>query len=93
MLAPMYDRRSLVSDARPDSIGAFDLLRPDSAQPDSPVLRIVQESRKVRADFLRELRRVTRAFGISEAEIRAIEGHVTRSSSRTKAYPILAFRN
>src|ERR1700686_1219011 len=37
MLAPMYDRGSLVSDARPDSVGAFDLLRPDSAQPDPPI--------------------------------------------------------
>ena len=41
MLAPMYDCRSLVSDARPDSVGAFDLLRPDSAQPDSPIFESI----------------------------------------------------
>lgn len=33
----------------------------------------MQQSRKLQADFLRELRRVQRAAGISEAEIRAFE--------------------
>ena len=41
MLASMYHRSSLVSDAGPDSVGAFDLLRPDSAQPDSPIFESI----------------------------------------------------
>jgi hypothetical protein len=45
----------------------------DGTTPNRVVRRLVREARKVQADFLREVRRVQSALGISEAEIRAIE--------------------
>ena len=45
----------------------------NATTPNETVLRIVEESRQVHADFLRELRRVTREIGVSEAEVRAME--------------------
>ena len=41
VLATMNQNRPLLRDARPDAIGAFDLLGPDAAEPDAPMLEIV----------------------------------------------------
>jgi len=45
----------------------------DRDRPGPTVRRLVGEARKLQVEFLRELRRVQRSAGISEAEIRAIE--------------------
>src|SRR5579872_392920 len=45
----------------------------DNDRPNEAVRRLVKEARKLRADFLKQLRTLQRTIGISEAEIRAIE--------------------
>lgn len=45
----------------------------DRSQPNETVRRLVKDLRKLQADFLRQVRLLQRAHGISEAEIRAIE--------------------
>lgn len=45
----------------------------DRGQPNEVVRNLVNEARKLQAEFNKELRRLQRAAGISEAEIRAVE--------------------
>jgi hypothetical protein len=45
----------------------------DSGLPNDPVRKLYNETRKLRADYLRQLRLLQRSVGISEAEIRAFE--------------------
>lgn len=70
------DQLKNLIEAKDQALSAAIKAQVDSGQSDRPnekVLALVKEGRKAHADFLRELRRIQRQAGISEANIRAVE--------------------